>query len=374
MFLVDRLWSWISGLWPARQVTAQGQMATSTPSLVAPALPAADKPQPAAQEPTRTYGRWDSLKGLLDTAGDYRESVTALRRFDPFLYELYAKAGGVILPQSAVLFASPELPASWRSEEGGPMFGAIHLCADDEDDEILNAKMVTFLKYRHIDGIEKPKGDLYQVVVSYYDRKKSKMMCFGYCVDVCRDGSVRTLRERVVGHARGDIPTTSWVEPRFTKLLAEDHKSRGLEPSFWTDGAALFKAFACASEYSADGLQVRAEMGGQALVFYIDMLRTPEFFRDRDPVIGDDGKRKRIFHIARAHRREAASGAIYVRSHFRGARRFRWNGYDVVISMPGLHHARVRDLTVAATQRDRRAGKMYSLPQAAGMIRTASLR
>jgi hypothetical protein len=73
-------------------------------------------------------------------------------------------------------------------------------------------------------------------------------------------------------------------------------------------------------------------------VFSIDVLRTPYFFSDRDPVI-TNGVKKRIFHIVRAHKRLVGATETYVKTHFRGLRRFVWNGYSVNVTVPGWHHA-----------------------------------
>ena len=60
----------------------------------------------------------------------------------------------------------------------------------------------------------------------------------------------------------------------------------------------------------------------------------------------------------------AAGKSVFVKSHFRGLRRFIWNGYDVSVSMPGLHHVGLDLFTGAGEQHD--AG----LPLPAGMLTT----
>lgn len=82
-------------------------------------------------------------------------------------------------------------------------------------------------------------------------------------------------------------------------------------------------------------LQVRCERDGEVARFGIDLLRTPYFFKDREAV---DGKRKKkIFHIVRAHKRNTKGKIKYVRSHFRGQRKFTWAGCKVELIMPGKH-------------------------------------
>ena len=90
---------------------------------------------------------------------------------------------------------------------------------------------------------------------------------------------------------------------------------------------------------SSSGLQVRASKGYVSLKFHIDMLRTPYFFKDRNITVNHNGRKKRIFHIVRTHKR----GDKYIKSHFRGLRKFKWHNYDIVISMPGKHHDNMLD-------------------------------
>lgn len=107
------------------------------------------------------------------------------------------------------------------------------------------------------------------------------------------------------------------------------------------------------------GLQVRASKGGITSTFSIDMLRTAYFFRDRD--LKDEGGR-RIFHIVRTHPR--------VRSHFRGARDFTWHGYQIHISVPGLHHWTASSFDVGAyeVEPDTRVPGMMPVSAVADMV------
>jgi hypothetical protein len=67
-------------------------------------------------------------------------------------------------------------------------------------------------------------------------------------------------------------------------------------------------------------------------------------------VVNENGRRKRIFHIVRTHKRTLSDGSErFVKSHFRGMRKFKWNGYDVVVSVPGKHHGELIDFPVGDT-------------------------
>jgi hypothetical protein len=85
-------------------------------------------------------------------------------------------------------------------------------------------------------------------------------------------------------------------------------------------------------------VRVEASKGAEIAVFGVDITRTPYFFKDRDKVEG-----RRIFHIVRTHQRVRADGTVRpIKTHFRGLRYFRWNGYDIKITVPGWHH---KDIT-----------------------------
>ena len=76
-------------------------------------------------------------------------------------------------------------------------------------------------------------------------------------------------------------------------------------------------------------------------VFYVDVktfFRSPYFFKDRDKAVNQNGKTKKIFHIVAAHERSLPDGnKKFVKSHFRGIRKFMWNGYKVNIILNGKH-------------------------------------
>lgn len=120
---------------------------------------------------------------------------------------------------------------------------------------------------------------------------------------------------------------------------ANERGADGVEPTIEKYADFLFRIIAGAIENSQGGFQVRVRDQRIAAIFNIDMLRTPYFFKGRDKTINENGNSKRIFHIVGAHARRLAGGRTkYIKTHFRGERRFTWNGYRVTVSVPGLHH------------------------------------
>lgn len=93
-------------------------------------------------------------------------------------------------------------------------------------------------------------------------------------------------------------------------------------------------------------LVMRREMGVNIIVKKDDARATfivPEnewkrFFKERIDATSSSGRRVPVFHAVVGHERQLRDGrSTVVKTHYRGSRQFRWNGYDVLIVMPGLH-------------------------------------
>jgi hypothetical protein len=50
----------------------------------------------------------------------------------------------------------------------------------------------------------------------------------------------------------------------------------------------------------------------------------------------------------RTHVRKTKNGEVFIRSHFRGLRKFNWNGYAVSVGLGGKHQVMLTDATFAA--------------------------
>jgi len=85
-------------------------------------------------------------------------------------------------------------------------------------------------------------------------------------------------------------------------------------------------------------IQIRASRRDTTAVFSVAQKSVPEFFSDRDLVVDCGGRRARIFHLVRPHKRITKKGDLFVRMHFRGMRSFKWNSWEILITVPGLHH------------------------------------
>lgn len=340
---IKRLWNRVAFWTRVSEEEAGGQ----------PAAPVGHNRKPRQKKSdVETRGSFYYLDNILDDLDDYRASVKQMRRFDPDAFDYYSRVGAQVVAERAVVDVG-ELPAVWRCLDERPARGMVHMAGRSSRDkeDWLHGSLISFMKIKTREGVEVAPGDLYEVTAFYRDLKKGKGFgALSYFVSVAPDGGVRVLRERKLLRSASGIPCRVWQLPEWLADSAEDAKRLGIERRSASErGRFAFLIAANFCEHAADGVQVRAAKDGVTAIFNVDMLRTPYFFKDRDKTVTVGGKAKKIFHIARAHERITAGGAkTFVRSHFRGERKFSWNGYRVTVSMPGLHHSLLQRFTAAA--------------------------
>lgn len=325
-----------------------------------PAVEAVDPPPSPAVRPAvgETFGTHYTLAGLLDNLDDYHDSLRQLRVRDPESFRFYCHIGGQILPRS-VLFEVAESPVAKAMR---PAFGMIHFLYDDADDA--NTIAPSLLYYRKFSArafVEPTNDDLYEITMYYRDRRRGRRAFFVTFHVSYGDGTARLLREQHVVPQKlprgGTIHHRQWQHPAVFREMLDDRRRTNQTKYAKTApedlALDLFRLLINATVNASDGLMVSAMKNGIVARFSVDMLRTPYFFRDREKTITTNGKTRKIFHIARTHKRRLADGReIYVKSHFRGERKFSWNGYDVTITMPGLHHAPLESFNAAAHEFD----------------------
>lgn len=341
--LIDRLRAIVARFWPFVTPTA----------ITAPVAPTAP---PAAPDPEETFGRHFTLAGLLDNLDDYHDAVRQLRVRDPESFRFYRHIGGQILPRS-VLFEVAESPAVNALR---PAFGMIHfLYADADDADTIAPSLLYYRKFSARAFVEPTNDDLYEITMYY--RKRGRRAFFVTFHVSYGNGAARLLREQHVFPQKlprgGTVHHRRWSHPAVFREMLDDR--RRTDPTKYAKTTPedlaldLFRLLINATVNASDGLLVSATKNGIVARFSVDMLRTPYFFRDREKTITTNGKTRKIFHIARTHKRRLADGReVYVKSHFRGERKFSWNGYDVTITMPGLHHAPIESFSAAAHEFD----------------------
>jgi len=233
----------------------------------------------------------------------------------------------------------------------------------NKDEDKIYPKFAYFLKYKAIEGVAPARGDLYEFVMTYISddgKLKAAKSCY---VDVADDGNVRLLKQK---------HSSYWSYPKW--IIREIKECP--EGDRWGDTPEEYakRMFCwCVGLWdSASGdLIVRVRKHHLVASFCIDLLRTPYFFKDREiTALTPSGTRKKIIHIVRTHERRRGNHVSFVKSHFRGERKFVWNGYDVVVGMPGHHFADPKIFTSAArvSRSTKREKKMISVTAAAEFI------
>lgn len=310
-------------------------------------------------------------KVLLDQLDFYIKAVRRMKGVDPEAYNLYAKIGGHIslLDEDDDVLAANFLSPWWLQTM--PSFGCIaHANAFEARarKDWLYPRFTYFRKYRkelapsivqRIAG----KGEVYVVTVFWChdDGDKRLNVPIEFPVFVSHDGTVTVLKTKMVinhrvrskyGPNRGEvysIPQVAWTHDEFLRTWAAEHKQSADNYLRWVFCLA-------ASEFEAANMKsmvrIAATRGDVTAVFGIDLRRSAYFFKDRETITGIDGNRKRVFHIVKAHGRKRGNRWSDVRIHFRGERQFTWNGYSVLITVPGLHHADLAEFDAAGADLD----------------------
>ena len=356
---------------------------------------------------TEMYGEFNFRDTILQQLDRYFVYLARMKRGDPQTYGFYQKMGATLLPyvntnahdRGGTMKEEPKprriIPLPDWFHKTRPSFGCYVYGADPATEKFELAssdklkkgyamwvpKFMYFTKVaslpptlQHISG-----GDTYTMTV-YWDRpfdpkvKKTYGVPQEFGIFVSADGkTVQALRSLDTswipirhkisrsGQKRGktfDIPKRAWHIPGEFDKWAKD---MGEDPS-----AFLCSIFMEAvqrhelSQYSMVRVEVRKD--DMVAVFSVNIHRTAYFFQDRDIEITSDGKRKRIFHMVRAHQRRDGST---IKFHFRGEREFAWAGYQVSISIPKRDHMDFSDFNVGAHDEywwDKRSD-FYDMPQ-----------
>jgi hypothetical protein len=298
---------------------------------------------------------------LLDQLGHYMRSISYLRKHDSESYDLYRQVGGALLSNHAEAHITEIEPHFLKIM---PSFGAVFLGGRPKDfaADKMAATMMYFTKYKtpphNVQRINR--GVMYRVSVFFCDETTADRGVIAEIpVSVADDGTITVLRSLISHHQtirrkvndrhhhRGETFTISQERWGIHPMLLEwanDHKRPVV--------VHLSSMFSLAANFWASTqmsmVRVEAARGAEIAVFGVDVIRTPYFFADREKVEG-----KRIFHIVRTHQRVRADGHISaVRTHFRGLRKFKWNGYAIKITVPGWHHRATTELDIGAEDSD----------------------
>jgi hypothetical protein len=316
-------------------------------------------PPPPAKQPRQRSNLRSLKQDLLEQLDEYQIYAKRLRKWDVESYQMFRRLGMYVPPSDMLADRCRLEPAVLKNPPG---FGAVAIglaCKEiaGEKERTIPARFCYFRKLdRPGSDIERRgEGVIYRAHL-YWDDHKDKVLeqkrGFGigrdFAVHLAPDGTIHALRMRqpqvqVIRHKHGryrghesTVVHQRWGLPDFDlppKAVAERIAEIFiLTMNFWVQSA------------QSSAIRVTATKGDVVMPFVVDVLKTPEFFRDREPVV-IDGKTRRIFHIVRGHIRHTRRGAVHIKTHFSGLRSFRWNGYQVAISVPGRDHGDLADIT-----------------------------
>jgi hypothetical protein len=332
-------------------------------------------------ESSEFYGEFNFRDSILDQLDRYWFYLSRMRRRSKKSYELYRQLGAVLVPRSAIgsnLKYEPitkmtkeeiekykkEINLSAWFKQTKPSWGCIAWGTDplieqrERDNKIWTPKFLYFTKYSQpppeVQRVPE-EGDVYALTIWWDSNEKRKWRHkWGIPNDipifVSKDGNtvkpLKTIKTRMVRVARRGnnldyslIPRREWQYPLAYQEWAEDF---GLSIE-WHLPHIFCRAVRDYEHSQYAMARVAVTNGNLTASFGINPRRLAYFFRDRDIIVTVSGQRKRILHYVRPHIREDGKP---IKAHFRGARSFKWAGYDVYITIPGRDHLMLPEFNV----------------------------
>ena len=278
-------------------------------------------------------GAFHLREDILDQLDYYLERLKLVRKHDPDAYAYYARLGGSILPDSALLGASVEALLDHIVPSQYPTFSFVTLRSKNAPDASrVHPSFMYYIKHQRpgpLVNVASAQGHIFNLCMVYALHDADFFV--NWHASASDNGIVRALPEfypHYIKFRRDGVMRPTWQVPSVIKALANDNTRTVDEQS-----SAILALVASASLSAGTGYQVRAGRDGQWAAFNIGFDRTPYFFKDRDLHLNDKGTNKKIFHYVNGHMR---SNGSYVRPHTKGLREFRWNGYDVNIVLPAF--------------------------------------
>jgi len=275
-----------------------------------------------------------------------------LKKLDHDAYARFARIGAVICGEDTKALANR------LDVQVGciPAFGAVFLDPEEKDDTF-KMDFLSFTRVAPTDraGVEPFGGDVF-LVSALYTCKGSSPYPAQFAVGVAPGGKIKALKCKIEHKIRLHHRNRKKGDSAFSTITKSEYGYPPLlcEPLGKDTRSDLFKKgspderatylFSVAVNFyvtaAISGLRVTAKKGNTLASFFVPMTDTAYFFQDRTKAADPStGKTKRIFHIVRAHSRTTEEGVSFVKSHFRGLRKFSWNGYEITVSQQGLHHA-----------------------------------
>lgn len=335
--------------------------------------PPSEKRDGAEIEETGTFYY---LGDVLERLSEYFTYIKYLKYNDVEAYDLYSQVGGQITTSSVLMRSDAPEPLV-KDPKKMPAFFLLSILGGEDLTDTITCKLIYFRKIARWSGAEISRGTIFEGTFYYTEKNspRNKRIPAVFHISIDDDGKIRllkdaTIRQQHVGKRRSATTVfhKEFKYPVFFDAIIDWQKEKGIEVETAQDIAKkMFYIALNTSINSLGGFRVVVKKGVLRAVIGVDMLRTPYFFKDRDIVVNENGRKKKIFHIVRTHVRKTGAA---VRSHFRGSRDFVWNGYRVVISMPGKHHTPVNEFTEGTVEEGMvdKDEKLMPVKEAAGLI------
>lgn len=325
------------------------------------------------------YGEFNFRDTVLSQLDYYFMYLKRMRYRDPDAYSLYRQIGGIVTTYSATGVDRYDRATSEQGKKiltasdwfckNRPAFGCIAYAASPQGEKLerdasatSKTKTMWLPKFLYFQKYDQPPpelqptsgGDIYTLTVWWdqpfnnrFTRNMGKKggvpQSFG--IFVSHDGKILRALKSIETRYMGDIPSRQWRIPHEMEEWAKQHKI--------SVQTFLVNTFLGAMEaYEQSGwsmVRVEVTKGDMSAVIGVSVRRMAYFFKDRDYVLDEHGKRSRIFHIVRAHERESRGQKTSVRLHFRGEREFIWAGYGVSITVPGRDHFMISEFDIGTT-------------------------
>lgn len=329
------LWDGLIGWWPVRK----------------PEFDQGEKEKPIVKTRRKRGEGQISKNDLLLNLDKYFVYIKRMRKSDRESYDLYRQIGAQVLTKRTSSdfedLISLDLPPRWKTVR--PSFGCILIPHQDKTDEDVEKGGVSpsflyFRKHKSLpSGVQAvPKGwDIYTFHLAYYIDKVEFTHDAAIAIDP--NNQLHALRVKVnddlvikskYGNHRGHnvIRRKKWRLPPVASLRKDKEAAEGrTSEEFICDLFNLAANFWELAQFKE--VEVRAVKGSIAARFNISGVDTARLFQDRERT---SDKKTRIFHAVRPYVKK--SGAM-VKLHFKGERKFNWNGYDILITVPGKDFA-----------------------------------
>lgn len=369
------------------------------------------------------YGEYNFRDTILDQLDRYWVYLSRMKKNDPGSYALYKQVGGIVLPYIDIhpdLATNkpdrkrhkphtnmPKLSAWFKKNRPGfgcfvyganPIAEKFELSESEKEQRKKTGKWITVPKFMYFNKYSKPPpevqpmsgGDIYCMSI-WWDRphdpsyKRKGGGQTEYAVFISADGEeiqilrmcktkyiqVQTKKHKKDSHGNihfhFDIPQRCWQIPKTFKDWADDfHEDVQIHlADIFVDAMHRYEQ----AQYSM--IRIAAKKDDMTAVFSVNVRRMAYFFKDRDYVLTENGTRKPVFHMVRAHERETATGKHAVKFHFRGEREFTWAGYQISITVPGRDHFMLSEFDIGTVDEywiDKKEMKDYMMPDQVGKM------